>query len=100
MQLEGKKAIVTGSTSGIGLGIAGALAREGADVVINGLGRPEEIEAGLSKVKAHGTRVADDGANMLKGEEIAAMVAKAERDFGRLDILVNNAGIQHVEPIE
>ena len=100
MQLKGKTAVVTGSTSGIGLGIAEAFAREGADVVINGLGRPEEIDAALAKVKAHGTHVAYDPANMLKATEIAAMVAKAERDFGRLDVLVNNAGIQHVSPIE
>ena len=100
MQLKGKIALVTGSTSGIGLGIAEAYAREGADVVINGLGKPADIEAALARVKAFGTRVVYDGANMLKGDEIAAMVGKAERDLGRLDILVNNAGIQHVSPIE
>ncbi len=100
MQLKGKTAIVTGSTSGIGLGIAEAFAREGAEVVINGLGSPADIEAALARVKAHGRRVAYDPANMLKPAEIAAMVAKAEKDFGRVDILVNNAGIQHVSPIE
>ena len=100
MQLRGKVALVTGSTSGIGLGIAEAFAREGADVVLNGLGAPADIEAALARVKAFGTRVAYDGANMLKGDEIAGMIAKAEKDFGRLDILVNNAGIQHVAPIE
>ncbi len=100
MQLEGKIALVTGSTSGIGLGIAEAFAREGADVVMNGLGKPADIEAAMARVSEHGTRVAYDGANMLHGGEIAAMVAKAEEDFGRLDILVNNAGIQHVSPIE
>ena len=100
MQLKGKVALVTGSTSGIGLGMAEAFAREGADVVLNGLGAPADIEAALARVKAFGTRVAYDGANMLKGDEIAAMIAKAEKDFGRLDILVNNAGIQHVAPIE
>ncbi len=100
MQLKGKTAIVTGSTSGIGLGIAEAFAREGADVVINGLGSPADIDAALAKVKAYGTRVSYDPANMLKPAEIAAMVAKAEKDFGHVDILVNNAGIQHVSPIE
>jgi 3-hydroxybutyrate dehydrogenase len=100
MQLKGKTALVTGSTSGIGLGIAVAFAREGADVVINGLGTTAEIDAALAKVKAHGKRVSYDPANMLKPAEIAAMVAKAEKDLGRLDILVNNAGIQHVAPID
>jgi 3-hydroxybutyrate dehydrogenase len=76
------------------------MAREGAEVVINGLGAQADIDAALSRVKAFGTRVAYDGANMLKGDEIAAMIAKAEKDFGGLDILVNNAGIQHVSPIE
>ena len=99
-QLAGKLALVTGSTSGIGLGIAEAFAREGADVVLNGLGSPADIEAAMARVKAHGTRVSYDGANMLKGDEVAAMVAKAEQAAGRLDILVNNAGIQHVSPIE
>lgn len=100
MLLAGKKALITGSTSGIGLGIAEAMAREGADVVINGLGAPADIDAALARVKAFGTRVAYDGANMLKGDEITAMIAKAEKDFGGLDILVNNAGVQHVSPIE
>jgi 3-hydroxybutyrate dehydrogenase len=100
MQLKGKVALVTGSTSGIGLGIAEAMAREGADIVLNGLGAPAEIDAARNRVAAHGTRVAYDGANMLKGDEIAAMVARCEKDLGRLDILVNNAGIQHVSPIE
>lgn len=100
MLLKGKKALITGSTSGIGLGIAEAMAREGADIVINGLGAPADIDAALARVKAFGTRVAYDGANMLKGDEIAAMMAKAEKDFGGVDILVNNAGVQHVSPIE
>ncbi len=100
MLLKGKKALITGSTSGIGLGIAEAMAREGADVVLNGLGAQADIEAAVARVKAFGTRVVYDGANMLRGDEIAAMIAKAEKDFGGLDILVNNAGIQHVAPIE
>ena len=100
MQLNGKIALVTGSTSGIGLGIAEAFAQEGADIILNGLGSPDDIAAAIAKIKAHGKRVVHDGANMLNGDEIAAMIAKAEKDFGRLDILVNNAGIQHVSPIE
>ncbi len=100
MLLKGKKALITGSTSGIGLGIAEAMAREGADIVINGLGAPADIDAALARVQAFGTRVAYDGANMLKGDEIVDMIAKAEKDFGGLDILVNNAGVQHVSPIE
>jgi 3-hydroxybutyrate dehydrogenase len=100
MQLAGKTALVTGSTSGIGLAIAEAFAREGADVVINGLGSTADIEAALAKVKAHGTHVLYDPANMLKPAEIAAMIARAEQNLGRLDILVNNAGIQHVAPID
>jgi len=67
MQLKGKKALITGSTSGIGLGIAEAMAREGADIVVNGLGAQADIDAALARVKAFGTRVAYDGANMLKG---------------------------------
>ena len=104
MQLEGKTAIVTGSTSGIGHGIAMAFAAEGANVVLNGLGSEADIAAAIKQVKdlcgSSGVKVAYDPANMLKGGEIAEMVAKAERDFGAVDILVNNAGIQHVAPID
>jgi 3-hydroxybutyrate dehydrogenase len=100
MQLKGKTALVTGSTSGIGLGIAKAFASQGANVVLNGLGSEADNGAAIKEVASSGTRVAFDPANMLKPIEIAAMVAKAERDFGAVDILVNNAGIQHVSPIE
>ena len=100
MQFKGKVAIVSGSTSGIGLGIANALAAEGADLVLNGLGSEADNAAAIKQVAAHGTRVAFDPANMLRHNQIADMVAKAERDFGKVDILVNNAGIQHVAPIE
>jgi 3-hydroxybutyrate dehydrogenase len=99
-QLKGKTAIVTGSTSGIGLAIAHAFAVEGANVVINGLGTEQDNAAAIAAVAAHGTRVAFDPANMLRNNQIADMIGKAEKDFGQVDILVNNAGIQHVAPIE
>src|SRR3954452_4889473 len=98
--LKGKSAIVTGSTSGIGLGIASALAAEGCNVVLNGFGDPSEIErlrAGLAeKYRVRALYVAAD---MAKPEEIRDLVAEAERQFGGVDILVNNAGIQHVAKI-
>ena len=100
MSLKGKTAVVTGSTSGIGLGIAHALAQDGANVVLNGLGTEKDNEKAIAEVKKHGTRVAFDAANMLRHNQIAEMIAKAERDFGSVDILVNNAGIQHVAPVE
>ncbi len=100
MALKGKTAVVTGSTSGIGLGIAHALAKDGANIVVNGLGTEKDNEKAIAEVKKHGTRVAFDPANMLRHNQIAEMIAKAERDFGSVDILVNNAGIQHVAPVE
>ena len=100
MQLKGKTAIVTGSTSGIGHCIALAFAREGANIVVNGLGSESDNAAAIKQIGELGTKVAFDPANMMKPGEIAEMVAKAERDFGSVDILVNNAGIQHVAPIE
>lgn len=100
MSIRGRSAIVTGSTSGIGLAIAKALAGAGANVVMNGLGTAEENAKATDSVKALGTKVAFDPANMLRPIEIAEMVAKAEKDFGSVDILVNNAGIQHVSPVE
>ncbi len=100
MSLKGKTAIVTGSTSGIGHAIALALARDGANIVVNGLGTETENEKAIREVAALGIRVAFDPANMLRHNQIAEMVAKAERDLGSVDILVNNAGIQHVAPVE
>ena len=100
-RLQGKTAVVTGSTSGIGRAIATAFAAEGANVMLNGLGNPSEIEAlrvGLER--SHGVKVRYHGANMLKAAEIADLVHKAEAEFGAVDILVNNAGIQHVAPID
>ena len=100
MTLKGRTALVTGSTSGIGLAIAHALAAEGANIVINGLGTEAEIAKVVADVGSHGTRVAFGSADMLRNNQIADMITKAEQDFGSLDILVNNAGIQHVAPIE
>jgi 3-hydroxybutyrate dehydrogenase len=100
MTLKGKTAVVTGSTSGIGLGIAHALAGEGANVVMNGLGSETDNAQVIREVAAHGTRVAFDPANMLRHNQIADMIGKAQREFGSVDILVNNAGIQHVAPVD
>ena len=100
MTSKGKTAVVTGSTSGIGLGIAHALAKGGSNVVMNGLGSEKDNAEAIRAVAAHGTRVSFDPANMLRHNQIAEMIARAERDFGAVDILVNNAGIQHVAPVE
>ena len=99
--LKGKTALVTGSTSGIGLGIAQALARQGANVVLNGFGDAEGPLAAVREAgKAHGVRVAHHGADMSKVADIEAMMAFAATTFGRVDILVNNAGIQHVAAVQ
>ena len=100
--LAGKVAVVTGSTSGIGLGIARALAGAGADVVINGLGAPDEIERVLAELERDHpqSRIIYNGANLMKGKDAASLVEQTIAGFGRVDILVNNAGIQHVSPIE
>ena len=91
---------MTGSTSGIGHGIAMALAKDGCNIVVNGLGSEKDDEKAIAEVRKLGVRVAFDPANMLRHNQIADMIAKAERDFGSVDILVNNAGIQHVAPVE
>jgi 3-hydroxybutyrate dehydrogenase len=99
--LKGKNALVTGSTSGIGYAIAHALAREGANVTLNGFGAAAEIERSRAAIKTKAkVEVAYSAADMQKPDEVAAMVHEAERRFGSLDVLVNNAGIQHVAPIE
>ncbi len=99
--LKGKTALVTGSTSGIGQGIAEALAAEGANVVLNGFGKAAAIEALRREIaEKNGVTVTYDGADMSKPAEIARMVKDAEAAFGAVDILVNNAGIQYVSPIE
>jgi 3-hydroxybutyrate dehydrogenase len=101
MSLKGKVALVTGSTSGIGLGIARALAAAGADIVLNGFGDAAQIEAVRSELaSAHGVRVAYNGADISKADEIAGMVAETVKTLGSLDILVNNAGIQFTANVE
>ena len=99
--LNGKTALVTGSTSGIGLGIAKALARQGANIVLNGFGdvdgpRAEVLAAG----QAHGVRVQHHGADMSRAGDIEDMMKFSAAQFGRVDILVNNAGIQHVASVQ
>jgi 3-hydroxybutyrate dehydrogenase len=101
MILKSKTAVVTGSTSGIGLAYARAMAAEGANVLINGFGKPEDIEAERAKIEAdYGVKAIYSPADMTKPEEIAAMVALAETTFGSVDVLVNNAGVQFVSPVE
>ncbi|MYZ52940.1 3-hydroxybutyrate dehydrogenase [Malikia spinosa] len=95
--LKNKTALVTGSTSGIGLGIAKALARQGANIMLNGFGNVESAQA---EVAAFGTRVSYHGADMSQPAQIEAMMAAAASEFGQVDILVNNAGIQHVANVE
>lgn len=95
--LNNKTALVTGSTSGIGLGIAKCLARQGANIVLNGFG---DVETAQAEIEALGVQVLYHGADMSKPEEIEAMMAAAAARFGRVDVLVNNAGIQHVAPVE
>ena len=101
MQLKSRAAIVTGSTSGIGLGIARAFAREGANVMLNGLAPAAEAESLRMGIEAEfGVKCLFSAANMMNGTEVTGMVRAAETAFGSVDILVNNAGIQHVSPIE
>lgn len=98
--LKGKTALVTGSTSGIGLGIARAFADEGVNVVLNGFGDQSEIDKIVDELKAKGVGVMYSGADMSKPVEIEGMASQALDKFGSVDILVNNAGIQHVAPID
>jgi len=95
--LKGKTAVVTGSTSGIGLGIAKALAKQGANVVLNGFG---DVDGPRGQVEALGVKAGYHGADMSKPAEIADMMTYAAAQFGQVDILVNNAGIQHVARVE
>ncbi|HLO76470.1 MAG TPA: 3-hydroxybutyrate dehydrogenase [Magnetospirillum sp.] len=99
--LNGRTAVVTGSTSGIGLGIAHALAAQGAHMVLNGLGDFAEIEALRVQLQAdYGVKVRYDGADLSDPAACAALIQRAEAELGAVDILVNNAGIQHVSPVE
>lgn len=102
MSLAGKAAVITGSTSGIGLAVAEALAAQGANVLINGLvADPAEGQAIAERLAAqHGVKAIFHGANMMKPDEITDMVAAAAKAFGSVDILMNNAGIQHTAPAE
>lgn len=99
--LKGKSAIVTGSTSGIGLAIARALAAQGVNVLFNGFGSPSNIDqVRMELEKICGVQTAFSGADMSNGEQIDHMIEDARTAFGKVDILINNAGIQHVEAIE
>jgi 3-hydroxybutyrate dehydrogenase len=99
--LKGKTAIVTGSTSGIGLGIAEAFAASGCGIVLNGFADAKEIEVLRARLgRTHGVAVVYNAADMSRPDDIEAMIAETEREFGAVDILVNNAGIQHVAPID
>ncbi len=101
MSLRGKTAVITGSTSGIGLGIAKALAAAGCNIVLNGLpaSDTDTVTAGVAAV-SDGGKVIFDPANMAKTDEVRGLITRAATEFGNVDILVNNAGIQHVAPIE
>jgi 3-hydroxybutyrate dehydrogenase len=99
--LKGKGALVTGSTSGIGLGIARALAAEGCHIMLNGLGDPAAIDRLRAELaEAHGVRVRYHGADLRRPEQIADLVAATVHELGGVDVLCNNAGIQHVAPVE
>ena len=99
--IKGKTAVVTGSTSGIGLGMARAFAAEGANLVLNGFGEAAAIEATRAGIEAEfGVRAHYSGADMTDGPAVVAMIGEAEAAFGSVDILVNNAGIQYIAPVE
>ncbi len=98
--LKGKTALVTGSTSGIGLGMARALAGEGANMVLNGFGDPDAIQELETEFRQLGVDAYHDGADMREPTEIERMIRHAESELGRVDVLVNNAGIQHVAAVQ
>ncbi len=100
MSLKGKTALITGSTSGIGYGIAKQFASQGANIVMNGFGDPQEIDIARIALEEHGIKAIYSAADMTKPDEIVEMIAKTESTFGSIDVLVNNAGIQFVSPIE
>jgi 3-hydroxybutyrate dehydrogenase len=99
--LKGKTAVITGSTSGIGLGMARAFAAEGANVMLNGFGDPQEIEQARAAIESQfRVKARYSAADMARPAEIASLIEAAQRDLGGVDILVNNAGIQHVAPVD
>lgn len=100
MKFNEMNALVTGSTSGIGLGVAQRLAAQGCNIMLNGFGTAEQIAEAKKAIEAHGVKVAYSGADLSKPEEIEAMAKDAQAAFGHIDVLVNNAGIQHVAPVE
>ncbi len=101
MSLKGKAAVVTGSTSGIGLAIARGFAKEGANVVLNGFGKPEEIERTRAGIESeYGVKAVYSPADLTKPDDTGGLIALSVESFGSIDILVNNAGMQHVSPIE
>lgn len=98
--LKGKTALITGSTSGIGLGIAQGFAAQGINIVMNGFGDKDEIEKERKAIEDMGVKAIYNGADMTKPDEITQMIEDAVKEFGSLDIVVNNAGIQTVAPVE
>ena len=100
MFLKGKTALVTGSTSGIGLATAKALAAEGANVMLNGFGEAQAVERERAGIEQGGVRALHDGADLTRAEEIERLVRRTQEELGGLDILVNNAGTQHVAPAD
>jgi len=100
MNLQGKVAVVTGATSGIGLGIAKGFAAQGINVVVNGIADDQSVENILAELKSHGVKASFHGADMAKPEEIKELIQSTKALYGSVDILVNNAGIQKVSPID
>lgn len=100
MNFNNMNALVTGSTSGIGLGIAQRLAAKGVNIMLNGFGTAEQIDAAQQSIAAHGVKVAYHAADLSKPAEIEDLVKSTETLFGQVDVLVNNAGIQHVAPVQ
>jgi 3-hydroxybutyrate dehydrogenase len=100
MFLSGKTAVVTGSTSGIGLACATALAEAGANVMLNGFGEADAIAGLVERLSGGGTRIRHDPADISRPDEVARMIARAADELGSVDILLNNAGIQHVAPVD